>query len=259
VLDELEQGLIDVNVGTDRAVAAAKRAAAEGDWRRAMEILLCAAEKAGDQVTLRLPHIRKMREFLKSADDEADEQQRSYDKLARELSDTRTEQRVMRRELTGLQQQFNRADLAREKILHEVLLGQAAYTFASLVEQFVFQGADTGQYVPLSLKEMAQMHQDGELSEDQSARWQALPTILPQHVPLQQLLKTDKYLRQLRYQPAHGSRDQHERATLDELMHWTEQHAAPAAVGPVKQLLTILNTFSSRSRPLCPDKKLTIR
>lgn len=256
VLDDLESSFVGICSVSDGAIASAKKALAVGDVHKASALCMRALETIGDQCKLQTPRIAKMREYLHTADQEADQQQRSNERLVRDLNDTRKEVKVLRSELATVQHHLQRSDLSRDKARQRVLLGQAAYSFANLVERCVFNGAPTGHFVPLSLKQMQKMHMNSTLTAEQSTRWLAVPNMLPAQVSWEQLVQTDKYLRQLRHNTAHGSDEQNERTTLQELVQWTDQQVMATAVQPVKQLLYILDAFSTSDSPLCPDKSL---
>lgn len=69
--------------------------------------------------------------------------------------------------LTKTETKLGETDSVWTQIKEQTLLGQAAYTFANLVEDFVFDGTPTEQFQTLALKE----YPDFGLTTEQQRRW----------------------------------------------------------------------------------------
>ena len=133
------------------------------------------------------------------------------------------------------------------------LFGQAAYTLSQLTEDFVFGEEDTGSLIPLSLKQMCARHRNQEFSADQQQRWIALQALLTENIAISSLVQIDKYLRTFTRVKADPSRTKIESTTMHELLSWADAHLEQRALLPVKGYLRLVNRFSSKNTPLCPD------
>lgn len=148
----------------------------------------------------------------------------------------------------------DKAVAARERQQQQVLLGQVAYTSSGVVESFVYGTAGSGSLVPLPLSQLAKRAKQGELTEPQQVRWQAVQQSIPSFMPFAELLQADKYLRKLRFQAAHKSKAQINSTTLQMLQSWAGVHCKAAARMPVRKYAQLLNNFTTSNRPLAPDK-----
>ena len=159
--------------------------------------------------------------------------------VERELADTNRELAETNKELAQMKEQ--------------ILLRQAAYTFASLVEDFVFVGASTEQFQTLSLKE----YSDFDLTVEQQNRWEQVQRFASFHVGHGQLIKIDKMLRKGRFQLAHGEEKDKKKADLQAMEGWAARYyKKPQAVNATKGYLRMLNKFSDSAHPLLPSKTM---
>lgn len=159
--------------------------------------------------------------------------------LQKDLTNTRTELTETKTELSELKEQ--------------ILLGQAAYTFAKLVEDFVFDGAPTDQFQTLALKE----YSNYDLTTEQQIRWEQVQKFASAHIERRQLIKIDKMLRKGRFELAHGEEKDKKKATLQAMEGWAARYyRKPDAVHATKGYLHMLNQFSDSALPLLPNKTM---
>lgn len=159
--------------------------------------------------------------------------------LQKQLTETKTERTETKTELSELKEQ--------------ILLGQAAYTFASLVEDYVFVGAPTEQFQTLALKEYPNL----DLTTEQQTRWERVQKFASAHVEHGQLIKIDKMLRKGRFELAHGEEKDKKKATLKAMEGWAARYNRKhAAVRAIRGYLRMLNQFSDSALPLLPNKKM---
>lgn len=149
-----------------------------------------------------------------------------------------------------IQQERDQAKLAKARLEQKILLGQIAYTMSDLLENFVFGPAGSGSLVPVSVSDYA--GNIVPLTKDQQARWSSAQAFFAEHMPMQDLLAADKYLRWLRSEPAHG-KSLLKDTTFAQLHSWAGVHCKTKAVRPVQHYLRVLNQFSSVSKPLAPN------
>lgn len=157
----------------------------------------------------------------------------------RELADTNRELAETSKELAQMKEQ--------------ILLGQAAYTFASLVEDFVFGAASTEQFQTLSLKE----YSDFDLTVEQQNRCEQVQRFASVHVGHGQLIKTDKMLRKRHFELAHDEEKDKKKADLQAMEGWAAcYYKKPRAVKATKGYLRMLNKFSDSAHSLLPSKTM---
>ena len=133
------------------------------------------------------------------------------------------------------------------------LLGQATHTMSQLTEDFVFGEEDTGSLIPLSLKQMYARHKKQELTTGQRQRWNLLQVLLTENTAISPLIQVDKYLRTFGRIEADPSQKQIDSTTMHQLLAWADAHLEERVLLPVKGYLKLVNRFSSRNMPLCPD------
>ena len=156
--------------------------------------------------------------------------------LEKQLTDTETELTDTKTELSELKEQ--------------ILLGQAAYTFAILVEDYVFDGAPTEQFQTLALKEYPNL----DLTTEQQMRWEQVQNFASAHIERGQLIKIDRMLRKGRFELAEKDK---KKATLEAMEGWAARYNRKAvAVCATKGYLRMLNQFSDSALPLLPNKKM---
>ena len=134
-----------------------------------------------------------------------------------------------------------------------MLLGQAAYALAKIIEQYVYgpAGFPHGLSLPVSLNNIDK--DSANLLPDQESRWEAVQQYCSSFMPFEELLSIDKALRLHMSDITHGSKADNARITLQELTSWAGVHIPAQAVIPVQNYVLVLNQFSSRNRPLVPD------
>ena len=154
LLDQLAHELQAISPEIDAKLAAAKTAHSQGHLEQAIEILIAGMEAAAARSALQVPTITTLRALLERAGSHIDEQDRRIDALERQVASQQATIRSVQTSLRSAEADRDRAVRARQRAQQQVFLGQAAYTLASLVEAFVFQGAPTGELTPLSLTQM---------------------------------------------------------------------------------------------------------
>ncbi|KAL3140356.1 hypothetical protein ABBQ38_004617 [Trebouxia sp. C0009 RCD-2024] len=153
----------------------------------------------------------------------------------------------------ALQKQLTETKTDLSELKEQILLGQAAYTFASLVEDYVFDGAPTEQFPDLSTQEYPNL----DLTTEQQTRWERVQKFASAHVERGQLIKIDKMLRKGHFELAHGEEKNKKKATLKAMEGWAARYnRKQAAVRAIKGYLRMLNQFSSSALPLLPNKKI---
>lgn len=159
--------------------------------------------------------------------------------LQKQLADTTKELKETKSELSEIKEQ--------------ILLGQAAYTFATLVEDFVFAGASTDQFQTLALKE----YPDYDLTTEQHMCWKKVEAFASSHVGHGKLIKTDRMLRKTCFTLAHGEESDKKKADLQVMEGWAARYYnKPNAIHATKGYLRMLSQFSDTAHPLLPNKKM---
>ncbi|KAL0042488.1 hypothetical protein WJX79_001330 [Trebouxia sp. C0005] len=124
------------------------------------------------------------------------------------------------RKVESLQQQLSDTKTDLSEIKEQILLGEAAYTFARLLENFVFDGTPTEQFQTLALKEYPSVN----LTTEQQMRWEQVQDFATAYVGRGQLIKIDKMLRKGRFQLAHGEAKDKKRADLRLMEGWAAHY-----------------------------------
>lgn len=190
-----------------------------------------------------------MRQYLLEADAHCNAQDRNIAALQRDVSSLKKEIRQVRQDRDSQKQN-------RQNREEHILLGEAAYKFSALVEEYVFQGKDPDSLQPPSLKQIHKRREEGTLLTEQAQRWDRLAQLAPAGLSVQKLAQSDAILRKQRFAPAHGSWEQLQRTNIQELRQWADAYIDSRALQPVRQYLEFLNKFSSKNRPLCPDMQI---
>ena len=167
-----------------------------------------------------------------------------------QLAALKEQVKQLKDDIRVIKQHRRRAMLEEGKLRQVFLLGQIAYTMSELLEDFIFGQAGSGSMVPLSLKDYA--HNTVPMTEDQQARWSSAQAFFAMHIPLQDLVASDEYLRWSFKEPGHGQ-SQPKDTSFAELHSWAGVHCSPNAVSLVQQYLRILNQFSTVNKPLAPS------
>ena len=161
------------------------------------------------------------------------------------------EQSVRRQEDAILQLKLHQQKVNEEKQIELQQLLLAAHRLSQLVEDFVFQGSDTGELISLSMKTMFKRYRKGHLSSAQAQRWEQVITLLPAGVTSDKFAETDTFLRQHGWVGPDDNREEMQQTKVADLMQWADAHVSARAIWHVRQYITFLNKFSSHARPLC--------
>ena len=183
------------------------------------------------------------------ADAHCNAQDRNVAALQQDVSALKKEIRQVRLDTDSQKQN-------KQKREEHILLGQAAYKFAALVEEYVFQGKDPDSLQPPSSKQVHKRREKGTLSPEQADRWDRVVQLAPAGLSVEKLVQSNAIVRKQRFTSAHGSLEQLQRTRIQELIQWADAYIDSRALQPVRQYLEFLNNFSSRNKPLCPDKKI---
>lgn len=246
----MQESLGDIQPQTRSAIGQAKLAVTAGDLEQAIEILTAALEALGTRATLPLQSLGTMRKHLLEAEAHFTAQDRRISALQQDVKALQRDNRQTRLD-RGNQQ------LSRQKKEEHVLLGEAAYKFSALVEEYVYQGRDPTALQQLSLKQMAKKREKGKLTTEQEKRWDRVLQQAPNGLPVDILVQSDAVLRAQRFESAHGTREQLRGTKIQELRQWADAYIDSRALQPVHQYLDFLNNFTSKNMPLYPDKKIT--
>jgi len=125
------------------------------------------------------------------------------------------------------------------------LVGQVAYAMSKVLEMGIYQGEDTGSFVPLSLKEL--QHEAQTFEGQKKRRWEALLKITASVMPVEDMVKADSYLRWLTTEREDSD------ATLPDLLQWAQKHCDPKAVHAVQNYIRAVALFSDNDDPLKPS------
>ena len=241
LIDEL-QAKCDTREEED-AIGTAKTLWQAGEQAQAFELLLSTLEQATTKLALQLPTLERMRGKVTRAG-------HHIEQIEMRLAALEDRAKKQDKAIRVIEQERDQAKLAKGKLEQKILLEQIAYTMSDLLENFVFGPAGSGSLVPLSVSDYAQ--NTAPMTTEQQARWSSVQAFFEKHMPVQDLLAADKYLRWLRSEPAHG-KAQLKDTTFAQLHSWAGVHCKSKAVSPVQQYLRVLNQFSSVSKPLTPN------
>ncbi|DBA67167.1 TPA: hypothetical protein ACH3X2_001485 [Trebouxia sp. C0005] len=249
-IDDLQETLGDIQPQTRHAIGQAKVAAEAGSLEQAIDILITALEKLGNTASLPLQRLDTMRQNLLEAEAHCNAQDRNIVALQRDVQVLKRENRQARLDRDSQKQ-------SRQKREEHILLGEAAYKFSALVEEYIFQGKDPSTLLPPSLTQIYKRRTKGKLSPEEADRWDKLVQSAPTGLSVENLVQSDAVLRSQRFTSAHGSWEQLQRTNIQELRQWADAYIDSRALQPVRQYLEFLNKFSSKNKPLCPDRKIT--
>lgn len=256
LIDELQNTLENAVTSADDKIGEAKQLWAAHKHDAAYQLLVRLTENSTANTVQQLAILKTIREHISRAGTLVDD---------RDARITRLEQQVEQLLVDRRKEEIQRSKQAgkRERREQKLLLGQAAYTFSELVESFVFnnEGAPVARHP--SLTEMAKMAGRPTRSENehtikprmtaaQKRRWQQVEAIMATIQPPHHFLDADQVLRELRYQPAHGSDAERQSTSLQQLLSWAGS-VDEVSVGAVKQYVSLLSRFSSRNSPLEPN------
>ena len=270
-IDELQENLGDIQPQTRDAIGQAKLAAEAGRLEQAIDILIAALKVLGNKASLPLQSLDILIAALEVLGNKASLPLQSLDTVRQSLLEAEAHCNAqdrnivaLQRDVKALQKEIRQARLDRDsqkqnrqKREEHILLGEAAYKFSALVEEYVFQGKDPTALQPPSLKQIHKRRAKGALLPEQADRWDKLVQLAPTGLSEESLVQSDAILRSQRFASAHGSWEQLQRTNIQELRQWADAYIDSRALQPVRQYLEFLNQFSSKNKPLCPDKKIT--
>lgn len=144
------------------------------------------------------------------------------------------------------------------EVTDRILLGEAAYTLASLVEQYVFEGNSSGYQHGVTLKQLKLLYETEWLDAAQARSWEQVVDFVGCWVSMENLVVVEKQVRTARREAAHGYEFEKETATLHEMQRWAcmyfSQEEYPQVHTPLLKMLEVLAGFSSIGRPCLPDR-----
>ena len=132
---------------------------------------------------------------------------------------------VLQRDVNSLKKEIRQVRLDRDSQKQNrqqreehVLLGEAAYKFSALIQEYIFQGKDPDSLQTPSLKQIQKRHKKGTLLPEQAKRWDRLAQLAPAGLSMEKLVQSDAVLRKQRFASAHGSLEQLQRTNIQELV-----------------------------------------
>jgi len=220
-----------------------------------LDLLFEFSQAQGSKVSEAIPVLNRLKDLLEKVGGQVDAQDSKI--LQLELHVKKQDQRIIRQDtrIEVLEKNASKSAGTKDKRQQRVLLGQAAYALAKIIEQYVYgpAGFPHGLGLPVSLNKIDK--DSANLPPDQKSRWEAVQQYCSSFMPFEELLSIDKALRLQRFDIAHGSKAENAKITLQELTTWAGVHFPAQAVMPVQNYVQVLNKFSSRNRPLVPDVK----
>lgn len=129
-----------------------------------------------------------MRQHLVEAEAHCNAQDRNIMALQRDVKALQKENRQARLDRDSKKQN-------RQKREEHILLGEAAYKFSALVEEYVFQGKDPTTLQTPSLKQIHKRRLKGTLLPEQADRWDELVQYAPAGLSEEHLVQSDAILR----------------------------------------------------------------
>ena len=215
----------------------------------ALELLLDFTQAQSSNVSEALPTLHKLKGLLEEMGGQVDAQDSKI--LQLELHVKKQDQRIMRQDtrIENLEKNASKAAGTKDKRQQRVLLGQAAYALARIIEQYVYgpAGFPHGLGLPVSLNKIDK--DSANLLPDQKSRWEAVQQYCSSFMPFAELLSIDKALRLQRTEIVHGSKAENSKITLQELTTWAGVHFPAQAVMPVQSYVQVLSKFSASSHP----------
>ena len=248
LIDQLQKALQGQCSAADEVVGAAKLLWQDNQQEAALDRLINFVDIHGSKIAQQLPVLQKLRALQEQLGHGAEAQDKRIRKLEAQVHS-------QQQAIGHIQQDAASAKAASAKRFEQLLLGQAAYSLSGVIELYIYgPGGDPGALqMPPSLTHMNKCSQNGHFTDDQQSRWESVKQYCSRHMPFQQLLAADRALRDLRREPAHGSRSEIRQITLQDLENWAGKHCNPKAIRPIQQYARLLNQFSTSNRPLAPD------
>lgn len=190
-----------------------------------------------------------MRKHLHRADEDCNPQDRRVAALQRDV-------RALQQDVRQAREDRDKQQQSKEKRKEQELLVEAAYKFCALVEEHVFQGRDPTALMTPSVKQVSKRHERGALLPDQAERFDQLLQLAPDGLTKRLLVQSDAVLRDQKQESAHGSWEQLQKTNIQDLRQWADACIDSRALQPVHLYLEFLNKFSTKNKPLCPDKSI---
>lgn len=211
-----------------------------------MDLLLEFTQAQSSNVSEAVPKLKESKGLLEKVGGQVDALDRKVLQLWQRI-------KTQDKRIETLEKNASKSAGDKDKRQQRVLLGQAAYALAKIIEQYVYgpAGFPHGLGLPVSLNNIDK--DSANLLPDQKSRWEAVQLYCSSFMPFEELLRIDKELRLQRSDIAHGNNAENAKTALLELTTWAGVHFQPQAVMPVQSYVQVLNNFSSRNRPLVPD------
>ncbi|KAL3137148.1 hypothetical protein ABBQ32_006716 [Trebouxia sp. C0010 RCD-2024] len=255
LIDQLLESFGSGSTKADEVVGQAKVLWQQNQQSDALDLLCEHIQTHSSQVSEALPKLRQLKDLVEKVGGQVDAQDSKI--LQLELQVKKQNQHIRRQDtrIEVLEKKVNKADGAYDKRQQRVLLGQAAYALAKIIEQYVYgpAGFPHGLGLPISLNRMHK--HEADLPPDQKLRWQEVQQYCSSYMPFEELLSIDKALRVQRFDMAHGSKVDNAKVTLQQLTTWAGVHFPAQAVMPAQRFVQVLSNFLSKNRPLVPDVK----
>ena len=244
LIQELQAGC--ETTAAEQTIGEAKTLWQQGFKEDAFNLVLSTLEDTTSQLKRQLPILAALKDKVEVAG-------LHIDKIESRLTALENREVTKDRAIRQLQQEWDQALLSKAKLQQKIILGQIAYTVSNILEDFIFGEAGSSSFLPLSVSDYA--NNTIGLSEEEQARWAAAQDFLTSIMPLKEIIEADKYLRWLRYEPAHG-KSQIKETTATDLHTWAGLYCKAKAVAPVQRYMQVLNKLSTNGRPLAPNKSL---
>ena len=252
-IDQLLVIFEPVSSEADEVVCQAKTMWESDQQSDALELLIDFVNNHSSKVSEAIPKLRELKDILESMGGQVDAQESKILQLESHIKQQDQQIKKQDRRIGVLEENANRAAAAKNRKRQQVLLGQAAYTLAKIIEQYVYgpAGIPHSLGLPTTLNKIMKT----DKQEEQRARWEEVKQYCSSIMPFEDLLTIDKALREQRFSVAHGSKAEKEQTTFRELTTWAGVHLPASAVTAAQNYVRVLNNFSSKNKPLVPDVK----
>ncbi len=255
-IDELHSKVQGAACSADTAVGQAKALWQEGRQQDAFQLLLDFIAENQSTLALQLPVLMRLKEMLVKVDAHLGALDSQITALQLQLQQQNQQLQSQGATIKKLVQDADKKSAERVRSQQQVLLGQIAYVFSGMAENFIYGTAGSGSLVPLSLVQIAKRADRREMTEAQQQLWRTLQQTISAVMPVR-LIEADKHLRTLKFDTAHGIGAQIHETTLQMLQTWAGVHCSHAAVAPVQHYAEVLARFSTSNTPLAPDRGLS--
>jgi hypothetical protein len=205
LIDQLLSTFGPVSTNADEIVGQAKILWQQDQQSEALDLLVDFIQAHSSKVSEAIPTLRKLKDLSEKVGGQLDVQDSKI--LQLELRVKKQDQCIKRQDtrIEVLEKNASKAAGAYDKRQQRVLLGQAAYALAKIIEQYVYGPAGFPHGLGL-LVSLNKINKDSaNLLPDQKSRWEAVQQYCSSFMPFEELLRIDKALRLQRSDIAHGS------------------------------------------------------